>query len=190
MKIENRLAKAFVAVAEHERAAETTASGVLAIVRGVTKLTVAAFDKLVQAAYKVNGWNERPGRPAAGTSNNHVPDTVRTYVTIIRRAIRAKMKIGKYKTFSALRTALEGKSGRNRKRKNGNDSILQLPAPVKESFVGVEIENAEPNGALFHDLGVLFAKLPADHQALLGRQLNQLYHKYLPLVPRQQRKAA
>jgi hypothetical protein len=183
MKIEIKLARAFRTVAGQEQQLESTASGILAIVRGAGKMTVGKFDKLVSAAYAANGWNARAGRPNGKEAKHEpVPGTVRTYVTTIRRAMRAKLQVGTYKTFTALRTALEAKKGRGHKRANGHN-VLRLPAPVAEQFAGVDGLSAKPNGALFHDLGVLYAKLPSEHQSMFERQVKRIMAKYAPLVP-------
>jgi hypothetical protein len=203
MKIEAKLARAFQVVATQEQRMETTASSILSIVRGAKALTAKKFDGLVERAYAANGWNARPGRPNGdGPAKDAVPDTVRTYVTTIRRAIRARLKVAKFTTFSALRTALAEKAERTAgtataaartptARANGH---ARIPKDLEQNFVGVAIEQpAEPNGALFHDLAATYVKLPQEHRDMLGRQLAKLLHKYLPLVTSQRgaaRKAA
>lgn len=184
MKVENKLARAFAAVAGQEQQLESTAGSILEIVRSVKALTVKTFDAMVKSAYEANGWNTRAGRPNGGEKRTPIPTTVKVYVSIVRAALRNKLKIAKYKSFTALRADLARKTTGRDHRGNGRagGGILRLPAPVAESFVGVEIMKAEPNGALFHDLGVVYAKLPTDHQSMLGRQLARLLHKYLPLV--------
>lgn len=130
-----------------------------------------------------------------GNSASEVPGTVRTYVTQIRQAIRKKLKVGKYATFYALRKALAKAQGRStgKRKKNGTGgngvNMIAIPATLANDFAGVELEktpDADPktgtNGALFHDLAVVFTRLPDGPQSLLGRQLSQLLHKYLPMV--------
>lgn len=204
MKTEVKLARAFKAVASQEQQLESTASSILAIVRGAKALTAKKFDTLVEAAYEAAGWNTRPGRPSGDEpAKDAVPDTVRTYVTVIRRAIRVKLKVGTFKTFSALRTALAEKTAPTPIRPtraaagptkaNGNGHA-RIPKDLTENFIGIEVDKpAEPNGALFHDLATTYIKLPDEHRNMLGRQLARLLHKYLPLAspaPRQSRKAA
>lgn len=187
MNVETKLARVFRTVGEQEQQMESTASAVLSIVKDAKALSLKKFDKLVRAAYAENGWNARSGRPAKGGEPKlAVPGTVRTYVTVIRQALRQHMKVGKYKTFSALRSALGRKSSTGLRRVNGRrngSNILRLPAPVAMNFVGVDIEDKKPNGALFHDLGLVYAKLPAEHQPLFERQVKRLMAKYAPLVP-------
>lgn len=185
MNIEAKLARALRTVAEQGQQLESTAAAVLGIIKDAKALTIAKFDKLVRAAYKENGWNARSGRPTAGTAPlEAVPGTVRTYVTAIRRAMRAKLKVGKYKTFTALRTALDAKGGASRRtgRKNGGN-VLRLAAPIAMNFVGVEVEEKKPNGSLFHDLAITYARLPKEQQPLFERQAKRLLEKYAPLVP-------
>lgn len=191
MKAEQKLAKAFQALAEQGDAMDSTASQILGIVKGARALNEERFDRMVEAAYTAAGWNATPGRPKQGEEpKGAVPDTVRTYVTIIRRALRLGMKVGRYETFTALRTALEKKSHPKpvRGRKAGrapaaNDAFAELPQSVREDFVGVAIEKPrESNGALFHDLSATFIRLPEKARTEMGRKLNALLHEYLPLI--------
>ena len=199
LKIETQLARVFASVADVEGSLESTASGILAIVKDNKVNTVDRWDEAVEAAYAANGWNTRAGRPNGDeTPKQPVPGTVSSYVALVRTALRNKMKVSRYDTFTALRVAIAKRNGRSDHRGNGRSTItpggkLNLKGPVAESFVDVDIQKSEPNGALFHDLAVVYAKLPTDHQAMLGRQLARLLHKYMPLVQNgesKQRKAA
>lgn len=196
LKVATQLARVFASVAEQEQSMESTAGGILAIVKEFKVTTVDRWDEVVTEAYEANGWNTRAGRPTAGdTPKLAVPATVSSYVTLVRTALRNRMKVWTYDSFTALRVAMAKRNGRadHRGGTKRPEGVLRLPAPVAESFVGVEISQSEPNGALFHDLGVVYAKLPSEHQAMLGRQLARLLHKYLPLVSangEKQRKAA
>jgi hypothetical protein len=201
LKVETQLARVFASVADSEQSLETTASGILAIVKDNKITTVDRWDESVAAAYEANGWNKRAGRPSNGDEpKKPVPTTVSSYVAIVRTALRNKMKVYKYDTFTALRVAIAKRNGRADHRGNGNSRLLpggklKLVGPVAESFIDVDIQKAEPNGALFHDLAVVYATLPAEHQSMLGRQLAKLLHKYLPLArvngeSSKQRKAA
>lgn len=199
LRVETQLARVFASVADSEQSLETTASGILAIVKDNKIATVDRWDEAVEAAYEANGWNKRAGRPTNGEEPKQpVPATVSSYAALVRTALRNRMKVYKYDTFTALRVALAKRNGRADHRGGNGSSIapggkLNLTGPVAESFVDVDIQKAEPNGALFHDLAVTYARLPAEHQAMLGRQLARLLHKYMPLVKNgehKQRKAA
>lgn len=192
MKIHTRLAAAFKTLAMQGVQIESTASSVLKIVKSAGAVTEEKFDALVEKAYVANGWNPKPGRPAKGAKPQEAaPDTVRTYVTIVRRAIRVGLRVGSYATFTALRTALErksqprivGRKGRKGGRKGNGNGHARIPKAVENDFVGVAIEQPrDPNGALFHDLAATFIKLPAESRAALGRDLAALLHKYLPMA--------
>lgn len=189
MKAEQKLAKAFQALAEQGETLESTASQILGIVKGARALNEERFDRLVEAAYTAAGWNPTPGRPKKGEEpKDAVPDTVRTYVTIIRRALRLGMKVSRYETFTALRTALEKKARpksarRTRHAPAANDVLAELPQSVREDFIGVAIEKPrESNGALFHDLSATFIRLPEKARTEMGRKLNALLHEYLPMI--------
>lgn len=186
MKVEQKLARAFQALAEQGDAMDSTASQILGIVKGARALNEERFDRMVEAAYTAAGWNATPGRPKQGEEpKGTVPDTVRTYVTTIRRALRLGMKAGRYATFTALRTALEKKARpkpARPARKNGH-TVSALPPAVKQDFIGIEIDKpGESNGALFHDLSATFIRLPEKARTEMGRKLNALLHEYLPMI--------
>lgn len=177
MKIEVKLANTFKAIVEQADRTDTVASQMLAICKAAKAFTIEKFDNLVAAAYEEAGWNPRGGRPTNGDRRPNVPNTVRTYVSIVRRAIRARMKIGKYATFSALRAALLKKKVDREPRTSA--SPASLPSEVRNDFVGVSLATPEePNGALFHDLAWTFLNLPKDQRSLFGRQLSRLLHMW------------
>lgn len=179
MKTETKLAKAFQAIAEQEGKLETTASQVLGIIKEERNLTEEKFDELVSAAYEANGWNAHAGRPSSeDPPKDTVPGTVRTYVSIVRRAIRADLKVAKFDTFTSLRTALDkADEGANRphKRNGGAD----IPKRMQKDFIGVEVEQPkEFNEAIFHDIPALYLHLPTDQRELFKAQLVRLLEQY------------
>lgn len=182
MKIETKLARVFSTLAQEERRTESTAADIFAIIKDGKVRSIEKWDELVREAYEANGWNARPGRPAANDEpKDEVPATVRTYVTIVRQALRASMRIATYSSFTALRTDLAKKTGGHRG-SAANDGA-PLPKAVAQSFIGVSLAGPmAPNGALFHDLGAVYITLPAEQRDLFGRQLNRLLHRYLPMA--------
>lgn len=190
MKLELKLAAALKTLAAQGSQVESTASGVLAIVKSAGAINEATFDGLVEKAYEANGWNPKAGRPANGSKPlEAAPDTVRVYVTIVRRAIRLGLRVGRYDTFTALRTALERKAPRlvktkrtGRKGRKGQPQLARIPKDLEQNFVGVEIETPrEPNGALFHDLAATFVRLKKEEdRAEMGREIAALLHRWLP----------
>jgi hypothetical protein len=184
MRAETQLARVFASIADNGQQLESTAAGILSIVKDHKINSVTRWDEAVQAAYESNGWNTRAGRPNGDDEPKQpVPDTVTQYVSLVRKALKAKMRVMKFETFTALRVAMAKRNGRKDHRGGTSQGrTLRLPAPLEMNFVDVEITKPAMNGALFHDLAVVWSKLPEEPQALLGRQLSQLLHKYLPLV--------
>lgn len=198
MKTDSKLARVFKTLAAAEQQTESTAASILAIVKQAKATTLGAFNALVKSAYEANGWNTRPGRPNGDEDHKGaVPGTVRTYVTQVRQAIDANLKVAKFSTFYELRKALARKAARAtsaaaRSTGNGGNGHV-IPEDVKNDFAGVNIADAqEPNGALMHDLAYTFLHLPKDQRPLFGRQLAKLLHTWQSKIPaaRQSRKAA
>ena len=194
MKLETKLAKVFQHVETIGAQADNIAAGILRIVHEGKIRSVEDFDPLVKAAYEANGWNPRQGRPSAEDKEqgrDTVPPTVRTYVTQVRSAMREGVNVLKCDTFYDLRQALRKKRNIRLAPKGGNgEEAAVVPDAVKNDFEGVLIRSSgEPNGALFHDLGLTFMKLPEEHRDVFGRQLNRLLHKYMPLIKASGRRA-
>jgi hypothetical protein len=181
LKAGTALARVFASIADAEQSTESTAAGILAIVKDKRITGLEAWGEAVKAAYEKNGWNVRAGRPNGGEkAKQAVPQTVASYVSIVRNALRAKLRVGNYDSFTALRVALARRNGRADHRGTRGAAI---PKDMRENFRGMPIANhVETNGALFHDLGAVFIHLPVDHRAMFGRQLNQLMQKYAPLA--------
>jgi hypothetical protein len=181
MKAGTALARVFQGIAESEKSTESTAAGILSIIKekGVTKLD--KWNEAVREAYEKNGWNVRAGRPNGDEiARGPVPETVAQYVSLVRRAISSKLRVASYDSFTALRAAMARRNGRADHRGAAGRG---LPKDFREDFRGVPIANhSETNGALFHDLAAVFIHLPVDHRSMFGRQLNQLMAKYMPLA--------
>lgn len=189
MKIETKLAKVFTTLAAEEARTESTASSMLLAVKDSGIRTIEEFDEAVQQAYTANGWNARQGRPAADSEAIDVPGTVRTYVSWIRSAFRAGLKVGRFKTFHELRKALADKRGIRAVPDRKIHPPVSFPKEVVEDFNGVTLDTPnKPNGALFHDLAAVFVHLPKENRSILGRQLNRLLHTYLPAAFPKERK--
>lgn len=180
MRPETKLARVFTELVDGGKRLDTVAGGILAIVAEAKVRSVEQFNPLVSAAYDANGWNPRPGRPTAETKGKEeVPGTVRTYVTTIRRAFRRGIDVSRMRTFYELRQAIR-KTKAVRRPLAG---LRGLDKAVKDDFAGVSMEAVDDlNGALVHDIGVVYARLPDEHRTLFERQLQQLMTRYLPLV--------
>jgi hypothetical protein len=184
MKIETKLAKVFASIADTEQAIESTAAGILGIVKEGNIRSVDKWDKAVKAAYEANGWNIRAGRPAEGEAAKvPVPATVTNYVSMVRGALRNGLKVARFDTFTALRVEMAKRAGRADHRGGRAANESQLPEEVRAEFTGVVLRAPEePNGSLFHDLGAVFMALPEEHRTVLERQLTRLLHKYMPMA--------
>lgn len=178
MRLETKLARIFTDLVDGGKKLDSVASGILAIVAEAKVRSVAEFNPLVSAAYEANGWNPRPGRPSAETKDlAEVPGTVRTYVTTIRRAFRRGIDVADCKTFYELRQSLRKAKSRR------SAGVRGLAEEVKSNFADVGLDAADDlNGALIHDLGVVYARLPKEHQSMYERQLRHLMDRYLPLT--------
>lgn len=195
MKIEMKLARVFTAIAGDEQRIESTASGVLQILKSEKVHKIEPFDAAVKLAYEANGWHTKPGRPQNGDVSGSVPATVRTYVSWVRGAMRANLRIARFRTFQELRNALAKKRGAAHiARGNSTEGAVKIPEDIIESFRGVHIADAEPNGGLFHDLAIVYLKLDVNERGLYGRQLNKLLGQYrthaFPAARRAAKKAA
>ena len=180
MKIETRLARVFSAIAGDEHRIESTAAGILKILKAEGIADVDEFDVAVRAAYDANGWHTKQGRPANGVKKDEVPSTVRTYVSWVRSAMRAGLRVARFDTFQDLRKALAKKTKHTVRggRQETAEGAVKIPDDIVESFRGVQVVDAAPNGGLFHDLAVVYVKLEPAERGLFGRQLNQLLGKY------------
>lgn len=179
MRPETKLARVFSELVDGGKKLDSVAADILAIVAEARVRTVDAFNPLVSAAYQQNGWNPRAGRPSADTKGlGEVPGTVRTYVTTIRRALRRGIDVSKMETFYELRQALRKAKGRS-----SSASMRGLDEETRSNFEGVGIDATNDlNGALIHDVGVIYARLPKSHRTLFERQLQHLVSRYLPLA--------
>lgn len=181
MKAATALARVFTGLAEAEQSTESTAGGILSIIKEKRVATLEKWNEAVRDAYAKNGWNVRAGRPNGDKlPKAAVPTTVAQYVSLVRRAISSKLRVGSYDSFTALRAALARRNGRADHRGAAGRGV---PKDFREDFRGMPIaSHGETNGALFHDLGAVFIHLPPNHRDMFGRQLNQLMAKYMPLA--------
>jgi hypothetical protein len=187
MKIEIKLAKVFASIADGEQTIESTAGAILAVVKEHNIRSVEKWDEVVKTAYEANGWNVRAGRPVEGEPPKPaVPGTVSNYVSLVRNALRDRVKVTKFDSFTALRVEMAKRGGRDDHRggsTRGASNDPALPEAVTAEFVGVVIRQpTKPNGALFHDLSAVYVGLPEEHRSVFARQLTRLLHRYMPMA--------
>lgn len=151
---------------------EGMGASLLSSLRAQGVKTLEDFDAAITAAYQVNGWNTRQGRPSA-EKREKVPNTVRTYVWEMRSALKDGIHIWTCKTFYELRIA------RAKARKAPVVAAESSSLPKLPELQGVRITGVDaPNGALFHDLALVFAVIPEAQRTLLSRSLERLLRAY------------
>ncbi len=169
------LANTFRRIAAAAEKLEDTASHILKVVADINASDLETFDQLVREAYRQNGWNERPGRPSTEAATT-VPKIVRTYVSEIRAAFRLGLKVRTFESFYQLRMAIREK--REQLEAEANVAAKSWPA-----LRGVKVSSPDKlNGALFHDLIVIYDHLDEESGAALERSVKRLLGKYRKLT--------
>lgn len=165
------LTAALSAIAQDVEQLESRADAVLAIVKDSGIRDVKAFSAAVREAYKANGWNATAGKPAPGKRAQPVPATVKQYVSTIRGAFRLGVNVAKMESFFKLRKVLR------QARAAANPQLV-----VKDPrLAGLRlVKNASLIGAPFHDLTVVYEKLPKAAQKQLAGEVNELLRRYQP----------
>jgi len=148
---------------------------------------------MLETAYAENGWQKGGGRPKTGVINTPVPEVVRTYASEIRAAYRLELDVLTFDNIKTLRNAV-----RDKRRK-----LLGIPESSEgtqkpKQLEGVTVSGtAHMNGALFHDLIVIYEVLPDEEQSKLEASLERLLKKFfkpakekLTIPPRAIQKAA
>jgi hypothetical protein len=177
-KIEMKFAKVLAAIGNTGQKTEQVSAGLLRLLRENKVRTVAELDPVITQAYAINGWNTRKGRPT-GDKRDKVPHTVRTYVWEMRSAMRDGLPAWSYATFYDMRVA-RGKLRHVEAKKTavaGNQALPALP-----ELKGVQVGSTNTNGALLHDLILLFAAIPDAQRVLLAKNLERLMSRYTPAV--------
>jgi hypothetical protein len=167
-----RLAHVFAAVAAAGAATDSKAAAILVLARGIPD--VKTFDQSVRAAYKVNGWNVKSGRPVNGSSAGAVPATVKQYVSQVRAGLRMGLKMGHYETFHSLKKAIAARREKTQKRRAG---------PPDKNTEGVHLVKGDAlTGVPFHDLVVLYDKLANGKKMALAAAVQRLVKQFQPSV--------
>ena len=173
-----QLASALAAIGAQGEKVEATAVSLLKAIKTAGVRSLEQYGEAVKAAYDLNGWNTRQGRPTA-EKRSKVPTTVRTYVWELRAAIKEDIKVWEFKTMYDIRMArakLRRKAASAPPVAANDPVIADLP-----ELEGVRVSHAEaPTGSLFHDLILTFAALEDDRRLLLARNLARLLKQYRP----------
>jgi len=161
----------FKRIASKADALEDTASAILDILREARIRDLGAFNALVAEAYHANGWRMGSGRPPAEDDGlTSAPDAVRAYVSQVRAAYSEKLDVLGFETMYALRKEV----ARVRRMKRSPRARIHFP-----EFAGVELRDAtELNGALFHDLLVLYEHVPEDVRESINRRVKRMLTEF------------
>lgn len=167
------LAAALAEMAQTEGTLESRADSVLSLVKSGGIRDGAAFNKAVREAYKANNWHSIVGRPGRGNRGTPVPQTVKSYVSIVRAAFRLDLVVAHFKTFHALRKGVKAARVARQPRPVARDPRLAGLTLVKHDTL---------TGAPFHDLAVLYEKSSRQQRSRLLAEVNRLVREYRPAV--------
>lgn len=173
-----KMAAALKAIADSGAAVVNAADGVLSIVKAGKLRVLEAFDEAVKVGYEANGWQTAAGRPKEGTASRPpVPSTVKTYVSLMRAAYRAKLPVLRYRTFSALRSALA-------KTRSKAQPPGKRKGKVDPALAGIRVlDPGQFTGAPFHDLAVGYQALPKTDQEAFLAAANRLLKSFQRKIP-------
>jgi hypothetical protein len=162
------LATVFNRITKAHGTLESTAAQILEVVRLNDANSLDKFNALVAAAYDSNGWSSRQGRPRPGDIS--APQAVQVYVSTLRRAYRMGIKVLKFTNMEEIRREL---------RKTRGDHP-EPPAVLK----GVQVAASSTlNGAVWHDVLVVWEHIPPEEQQALEASVRRLFEKYVKKAP-------
>jgi hypothetical protein len=162
------LATIFNRITKAHAGLESCAAQILEVVKLNDANSLDKFNTLVAAAYDRNGWSSRQGRPRPGDIS--APSAVQVYVSTLRRAYRMGIKVLKLNNMEEIRRAM---------RKPRGDQTTQPP-----ELKGVQVAATNSlNGAVWHDILVVWERIPAEEQQALEASVQRLLDKYVKKAP-------
>lgn len=162
------LATIFTRIQKAHAGMETTASQIIEVIKLNDANTLEKFNEMVSTAYDRNGWSSRQGRPRPGDIS--APQAVQVYVSTLRRAYRLGLKVLKFTNMEEVRREL---------RKHRGDQPTQPP-----ELKGVQVAASSTlNGAVWHDVLVVWEHIPNDEQQALEASVRKLLERYLKKAP-------
>lgn len=152
---------------------DDVAGGLIQLAKENNCTTKDEFNVVIYAGYDVKGWSYRIGRPQPG--DVPAPDSIRTYLSEIRKGYDLGVKVLDMKSISELRKAI----------KVLKPKAPATPAPTgPDELIGVSIKKANHlTGNLFHDVIVLWENLPESQQAKLEKVLRKAVAEFMPKAP-------
>lgn len=174
------LASVFAQIEKCAESLEGVAAGILHAVKANNAHTLDQFNDMVAEAYGRNGWSQRAGRPAVGSSEKPAPEAVKVYVSTVRAAYRMQLKVLTFDTMGALRIAIREKRAASAEAKPKSPELRGVQLTTETSL----------NGALWHDAMVVWDHLPAEQRELFETQVRRLLAKYTKQAPAELLQAA
>lgn len=168
-----RFATALAKIGRDAEKLETTAGQLLATIRDAKVSTLQRFDELAAAAYRANGWQHGRGRPRKDAETAPVPNMVQVYVAELRAAFSLDLPVGRFDSMYSLRKAIrEARRGTSRTRGGGSGALT-----------GVAVSSPDRrNGALFHDLVVVYRALDEEGREAMERALERALRRFVKPV--------
>ena len=175
------LATVFNQIEKAAGAMDTLAGSVLDAARAADAKTVESFDVMVYEAYDKRGWSHRQGRPMDG--DVPAPKAIKVYVSTIRGAYRAGVKVLDMHSIDEVRKALAKAKEHARELERAKHPHTE-PEPVAPELEGVQLEKGDKLiGAMFHDAAVLWENLPEAEKEAFGQKLQKLLEQYTKKAP-------
>lgn len=173
------LAEVFTKIQSAAESMDAISKGILEAIKASKANTLDKFNRMVEDAYKVNGWSQKPGRRLPDDPIKSAPRAVTFYVSNIRAAYRLHLKVMNYDLMEAIRTDIAAA------RKAARDSAVPKANPdVAPEVVGVQIQQENSlTGALWHDALVVREHLEEEQKALFDAQVRRLLAKYRKEAP-------
>ena len=171
----NSMSVAFKKVVKDAEKVEQSATQILIVAQKEKAVTIEAFDALVTSACQENNYSQQVGRPAAGSTLEAMPSTLRYYITTMRRIYRDGLDVMSFKSMFEVREAVYGQKGEPKPRQSRGESLSFLR--------GVKISKDDAmNGAIVHDIGFVMIHLPEDKRELLEAKLETLKKQFAKMI--------
>lgn len=146
------------------------AGEILAVLKRHKVTTLPRFESVSTEAYALNGWQKGGGRPKADETVTPVPDSIKAYMSQIRKAYKVKLKVTEYESMYELRMAVKERS----KAKRSGSPKVRDP-----ELQGVIISSPEKfNGGLFHDAILLWMALDEQGRDEFEKSIDRLIVRY------------
>lgn len=168
------LAMDFMNLSRKSSAMESAVSALFHTLRANEIKTEAQFKVAIKEVFEENKWSQRKGRPMKGSKLKPAPQVVTVYVSRFNAAYKLKLDVLSFETEYAMRQAVAEK--RRAAHAKGAEKAPELQ--------GVQLSaKKQLIGSMFHDLPTLWEELPEDTAALMLKELQKVYTKFVKSAP-------